>query len=256
MKCSVLVRWSRCSRIPSITDILVNTSDTVYVERGGVLEETNVVFKDNHHLMHIIEKIVSKVGRRVDESAPMVDARSARRLARECHHPAAGDRWAYSVDSPLRNRSAEGPGSAVLSRAHAGHDGGAGESRAGAAEHHRLRGNGRRQDDTAQRAVGLHFAARAHCDHRRLGRAAAEAEARRAAGMPSAERRGQGRRAPARAAGQRAAHAPGPHHRRRGAGRGSAGHAAGDEHRSRRLDHHGPCQHARATRWHESKPWR
>jgi pilus assembly protein CpaF len=60
---------------PSITDILVNTSDTVYVERGGVLEETNVVFKDNHHLMHIIEKIVSKVGRRVDESAPMVDAR-------------------------------------------------------------------------------------------------------------------------------------------------------------------------------------
>ena len=60
---------------PSITDILVNTADTVYVERGGVLEETNVVFKDNHHLMHIIEKIVSKVGRRVDESAPMVDAR-------------------------------------------------------------------------------------------------------------------------------------------------------------------------------------
>src|SRR5580704_11335798 len=60
---------------PSITDILVNTSDTVYVERGGVLEETNVVFKDNHHLMHIIEKIVSEVGRRVDESSPMVDAR-------------------------------------------------------------------------------------------------------------------------------------------------------------------------------------
>src|SRR5580698_2100727 len=60
---------------PTVTDILVNTADVVYVERGGVLEETNVVFKDNHHLMHIIEKIVSKVGRRVDESAPMVDAR-------------------------------------------------------------------------------------------------------------------------------------------------------------------------------------
>jgi pilus assembly protein CpaF len=60
---------------PTVTDILVNTADTVYVERGGVLEETNVVFKDNHHLMHIIEKIVSKVGRRVDESSPMVDAR-------------------------------------------------------------------------------------------------------------------------------------------------------------------------------------
>ncbi len=59
----------------SVTDILVNTAAAVYVERGGVLERTNVVFKDNHHLMHIIEKIVSKVGRRVDESSPMVDAR-------------------------------------------------------------------------------------------------------------------------------------------------------------------------------------
>jgi len=60
---------------PTVTDILVNTASMVYVERGGVLEKTNVVFKDEHHLMHIIEKIVSKVGRRVDESSPMVDAR-------------------------------------------------------------------------------------------------------------------------------------------------------------------------------------
>jgi pilus assembly protein CpaF len=60
---------------PTVTDILVNTADTAYVERGGVLEKTNVVFKDNHHLMHIIEKIVSRVGRRIDESSPMVDAR-------------------------------------------------------------------------------------------------------------------------------------------------------------------------------------
>jgi pilus assembly protein CpaF len=60
---------------PTVTDILVNTASVVYVERGGVLERTNVVFKDEHHLMHIIEKIVSKVGRRVDESSPMVDAR-------------------------------------------------------------------------------------------------------------------------------------------------------------------------------------
>jgi pilus assembly protein CpaF len=60
---------------PTVTDILVNTASMVYVERGGMLEHTNVVFKDDHHLMHIIEKIVSKVGRRVDESSPMVDAR-------------------------------------------------------------------------------------------------------------------------------------------------------------------------------------
>ena len=62
---------------PGINDILVNGHKTVYVERAGVLEETNVRFKDNAHLMHIIEKIVSDVGRRVDESSPMVDARLA-----------------------------------------------------------------------------------------------------------------------------------------------------------------------------------
>ena len=60
---------------PTVNDILVNTYQTVYVERNGVLEKTPVVFKDNVHLMHIIDKIVSGVGRRVDESSPMVDAR-------------------------------------------------------------------------------------------------------------------------------------------------------------------------------------
>jgi len=62
---------------PGINDILVNGHKQVYVERAGILEETNVRFKDNAHLMHIIEKIVSDVGRRVDESSPMVDARLA-----------------------------------------------------------------------------------------------------------------------------------------------------------------------------------
>lgn len=59
----------------TVSDILVNTHDTVYVERRGVIEKTNVVFRDNAHLMHIIDKIVSAVGRRIDESSPMVDAR-------------------------------------------------------------------------------------------------------------------------------------------------------------------------------------
>jgi pilus assembly protein CpaF len=60
---------------PTITDILVNTHRQVYIERGGLLELTNVVFKDSAHLRHIIDKIVSNVGRRVDESSPMCDAR-------------------------------------------------------------------------------------------------------------------------------------------------------------------------------------
>ena len=59
----------------TINDILVNTCNAVYVERRGVLQRTNVTFKDNRHLLQIIDKIVSAVGRRVDESTPMVDAR-------------------------------------------------------------------------------------------------------------------------------------------------------------------------------------
>src|SRR5438309_11623649 len=62
---------------PTISDILVNGAKEVFVERAGVLEETRIAFKDNAHLMHIIDKIVSAVGRRVDESSPMVDARLA-----------------------------------------------------------------------------------------------------------------------------------------------------------------------------------
>ena len=58
-----------------ISDILVNRYDSIYIEKNGRLEETGLVFKDNKHLMRIIERIVSSVGRRVDESSPMVDAR-------------------------------------------------------------------------------------------------------------------------------------------------------------------------------------
>jgi pilus assembly protein CpaF len=61
----------------TISDILVNRYDRVYIERSGKLELTGLSFKDNQHLMQIIERIVSRVGRRVDESSPMVDARLA-----------------------------------------------------------------------------------------------------------------------------------------------------------------------------------
>jgi len=60
---------------PTVSDILVNTYKYVYVERRGVIEKTDIAFKDEAHLMHIIDKIVSAVGRRIDESSPMVDAR-------------------------------------------------------------------------------------------------------------------------------------------------------------------------------------
>ena len=60
---------------PSVSDILVNTFSQIYVERRGRLELTPVTFNDNLHLLKVIEKIASRVGRRIDESSPMVDAR-------------------------------------------------------------------------------------------------------------------------------------------------------------------------------------
>jgi pilus assembly protein CpaF len=62
---------------PTVSDILVNTHKRVYVERKGILEMTSIQFRDDIHLMSIIDRIVSAVGRRVDESSPMVDARLA-----------------------------------------------------------------------------------------------------------------------------------------------------------------------------------
>jgi pilus assembly protein CpaF len=62
---------------PTISDILVNSHRKIYIERRGKLEATDVAFKDDEHLMRVIERIVSSVGRRIDESSPMVDARLA-----------------------------------------------------------------------------------------------------------------------------------------------------------------------------------
>lgn len=60
---------------PTISDILVNGADSVYIERDGRLVETNVRFRNQQHVRQIIEKIVSAVGRRIDDSSPIVDAR-------------------------------------------------------------------------------------------------------------------------------------------------------------------------------------
>ncbi|MGD0309782.1 MAG: CpaF family protein [Acidobacteriota bacterium] len=60
---------------PTISDILVNRKDLAYIERAGILEKVNIKFRDDRHLLQIIDRIVGAVGRRVDESSPMVDAR-------------------------------------------------------------------------------------------------------------------------------------------------------------------------------------
>ncbi len=60
---------------PLVSDVLVNNKDHVFAERGGILERVNIAFRDDRHLLQIIDRIVSRVGRRIDESSPMVDAR-------------------------------------------------------------------------------------------------------------------------------------------------------------------------------------
>src|SRR5919202_2787773 len=62
-------------RDDSVTEVMVNAHDRIYVERNGKIEKSQISFVDNAHLLRIIDKIVSQVGRRVDESSPMVDAR-------------------------------------------------------------------------------------------------------------------------------------------------------------------------------------
>jgi len=64
-------------RDPKISDILVNNKDHVFIEKGGLLQRVDTTFRDDRHLLQIIDRIVSRLGRRVDESSPMVDARLA-----------------------------------------------------------------------------------------------------------------------------------------------------------------------------------
>ncbi len=94
---------------PTISDILINGPKNIYVERRGKMEKTAVTFRDNNHLMQIIDRIVSKVGRRVDEVCPMVDARLARRLPRERDHSAVGARrrraFRFAASAPIRSSS-------------------------------------------------------------------------------------------------------------------------------------------------------
>src|SRR6185312_12797917 len=59
----------------NVSEVMVNGPDQVYCERNGRLEKTNVVFRDNEHVLNIIERIVAPIGRRIDETSPMVDAR-------------------------------------------------------------------------------------------------------------------------------------------------------------------------------------
>jgi pilus assembly protein CpaF len=91
-------------RDDAVTDIMVNGAHQVYIEKAGKLHLTDVQFYDDQHVMLIIDRIVSRVGRRVDESSPKGRCTSARWFAHQCNHTAARDRWALAIDPALRKK--------------------------------------------------------------------------------------------------------------------------------------------------------
>ena len=225
-----------------IADIMVNGSGTVYIEVGGKIQKTGIRFRDNQQLLNICQRIVSQVGRRVDESSPICDARlpDGSRV-NAIVPPLAIDGPALTIRKFRKDKltleqlvkfgsiSPEGAeilkviGRCRVNTLISGWD------RLG-------------QDDAAQLPDPLHRRRRAHRHLRGRGRAAAAAAARGAPGNAAAEPRRRGPDHDARSGAQLPAHAAGTHHRRRGARRGSLRPAAGDEHRPRRLHGHGARQ--------------
>jgi len=203
---------------PAISDILVNDYKTVFVERDGLLELTAVQFRDEDHLRQIMNRVVSAVGRRVDESSPMVDARlpDGSRV-NAIIPPLALDgpnlsirrfgRVPLTAEDLLRNKSLTPQMLELLSK------------RPRAPECSDFRRQRFWKNYLAQRSLLLHFRPGAHCHHRRCGGAATEAEACGTAGNASSGCGGERRGAPAATGDQFAAHASRPHYRRRGAWR-------------------------------------
>ena len=173
----------------TISDILVNSYNEVYVERRGRLERTSVQFRDDAHLMAIITRIVSAVGRRVDETSPIVDARLADgSRANAIIPPLSIDGPCLSIrrfgqhlleaDDLVRNNTLT-----------AAHDGISSSLCIRATEFGCLRRTGFRKDDTAQCAVIFHFQTGTHRHNRGCHRTSVPPGSRRAPGNTPAEHR-------------------------------------------------------------------
>ena len=229
---------------PTISDILINGHECVYVERGGILEPLPVRFKDEQHLLRIINKIVSAVGRRVDESHPLCDARllDGSRV-NVAVRPIGVDGPLVSIRKfskkplnlaklvevgALRPPMAEVLAAAVKARITTIISGGTGSGKT------TMLNALSAFISEKERLITIEDAAELQLQQPHVG----------AHGDAAAEHRRQGRNPPARAGQERAAHAARPHHPRRVPRRGSLRHAAGHEHRPRRLDGHHPRQHA------------
>ena len=161
----------------TVTEIMVNGYDQVFIERDGKIESTGATFADDAHLLRIIDRIVSQVGRRIDEASPMVDARlpDGSRV-NAVIPPLALDgpaltirkfsRDPYTIGNLIVFGTLSTRGGLVPA-----------QLRRGPAQHPDLRRHRHRQDDPAQRAVRLRSRVRADHHHRGRGRAAAPAAA-------------------------------------------------------------------------------
>ena len=199
-----------------ISDILVNDKDHVFIEKGGLLTRADASFRDDRHLLQIIDRIVSRVGRRVDESSPMVDARLPDGSRVNAIIPPLALDGPSHVHPPLWNRPSGRQSAGAVEEHFRGDDGIAFLGRAGAPQHPDLGRHRRRQDDVPEHSVAVHSAERAHHHHRRRGRTAAGAGKHRAPGDAAAERRRAGRDPAAATAHQLPSYASRPHHHRRG----------------------------------------
>jgi pilus assembly protein CpaF len=177
---------------PSIADILINGHNNIFVERRGMLEPVPSLFKDEAHLMRIIQKIVSAVGRRVDESSPLCDARLLDGSRFNCAVPPDRGRRAARLDPQILEIETFARQAGRGRRDPPADGGGARRRRQGAHHHDRVGRHGLGQDHDAERALGLHLPHRAPHHDRGRGRAAAAAAPRRPHGNPPANIEGKG----------------------------------------------------------------
>jgi pilus assembly protein CpaF len=147
-------------RDPTVTEIMVNAWDRVYFERDGLIQRADTSFRDDPHVLNIIDKILRPVSRRLDDSSPMVDARLP-----------DGSR----VNAVIPPLAVHGPSLTIRKFSR-----------------ELLSASDLVQDDPAELAVGVHSAARAHRHHRGPGRAADQAGRLGQPGDAAAEHRGQG----------------------------------------------------------------
>ena len=163
---------------PTVSDVIINTHERVFVERAGQLESTEVKFKDEKHLLRIIDKIVSRVGRRVDEFQPDGGCSPTGWVAGQCGHSAARGGRPIGIDPKIRGNALR---SRPPYRERHNHTANQGTSRGLGAcqiEHTHFRWHGQREDDLSECSVALHQQPGAHRHHRGCRRAPAPASAR------------------------------------------------------------------------------